>query len=100
MRTLSRRAWLMAFAGGTAAVAGPLRAVLAAPTPITVYKDPGCGCCTAWVAHMKASGFTVTVSDGPIDPVHARFKIPADLQSCHLAMVAGYLIEGHVPADD
>ena len=97
---LTRRAWLTAIAGGTAAFAGPLRAALAAPIPITVYKDPGCGCCAVWVTHMKASGFTVMVNDGPMDPVHARFKIPAELQSCHLATASTYLIEGHVPADD
>jgi hypothetical protein len=49
---------------------------------------------------MTAAGFKASVIEGDMAPVHARFKIPADLQSCHTAFVEGYLIEGHVPAAD
>jgi hypothetical protein len=31
--------------------------------------------------------------------VKAQYQIPLDLQSCHTAIVDGYVIEGHVPAD-
>ena len=30
--------------------------------------------------------------------VKARTRIPADLTACHTAQIAGYVIEGHVPA--
>ena len=30
--------------------------------------------------------------------VKERYAIPAELQSCHTAIVDGYIIEGHVPA--
>ena len=32
-------------------------------------------------------------------PVKRRFGVPRALQSCHTAVVEGYVIEGHVPAD-
>jgi hypothetical protein len=31
--------------------------------------------------------------------VKAGHGIPRDLQACHTALVAGYVVEGHVPAD-
>jgi hypothetical protein len=30
--------------------------------PIVNYKDPGCDC-AAWIKHMKANGFTATVTN-------------------------------------
>ena len=32
--------------------------------------------------------------------VKAKHGVPAALQSCHTAIVDGYIIEGHVPAED
>ena len=32
-------------------------------------------------------------------PVKAKYGIPADLEACHTALVDGYVVEGHVPAD-
>jgi hypothetical protein len=68
---------------------------------LTVFKSPTCGCCSKWVDHVKAAGFTVDVHDEEdMDPVKDRLGVPADLRSCHTAQIEGYLIEGHVPADD
>jgi len=70
------------------------------PTRITVYKTPTCGCCAKWVDHMKAAGFAPTVHDLPeLSAIKAKHGIPANLQSCHTALVDGYVVEGHVPAD-
>ena len=67
---------------------------------MTVYKDPNCGCCKAWVAHVQKAGFAVTVRDtADMESVKASFGVPAALQSCHTARVGSYTIEGHVPAD-
>jgi hypothetical protein len=30
--------------------------------------------------------------------IKARYQVPPDLQSCHTAVVDGYIVEGHVPA--
>ena len=49
---------------------------------------------------MRAAGFPVTVHDvDDVEPVKTRLGVPARLQSCHTALVGGYALEGHVPAD-
>jgi hypothetical protein len=66
---------------------------------ITVHKDPTCGCCSGWVQHLQNAGFVTKVLDtGDIDAVKKRLGVPDDLAACHTAEVAGYIIEGHVPA--
>ncbi|MCP1549391.1 MULTISPECIES: DUF411 domain-containing protein [Methylobacteriaceae] len=65
---------------------------------VAVTKDPTCGCCEKWVAHLRENGFTVTVTEGPVNPLKVRLGVPRDLASCHTAQVGGYVVEGHVPA--
>lgn len=75
----------------------------AAKTVIQVYKSPTCGCCTAWVEHIKASGFDTQVfdiSDAELQARKARLGVGPRLASCHTAIVNGYVVEGHVPAAD
>ena len=82
------------------ALLGIATLAFAAPA-ITVYKDPGCGCCAAWVDHLKANGFAVTVHD--TQNIHAQSKklgAPEALVGCHTGVIDGYVIEGHVPAAD
>jgi hypothetical protein len=93
---LTRRAALVLIAG-TAAI--PAAAASAAEQLVTVHKDPNCGCCLLWVRHLQAAGFTVTAIDtAELDAVKNRLGVPSDLAACHTAQVAGYIIEGHVPA--
>lgn len=85
-----------------ALTAGALARVEAvAPAPVvTVYKSPSCGCCTKWVDHMRASGFEVVVKDmDDVTPIKNEAGVPKALRSCHTAVVSGYTLEGHVPAD-
>jgi hypothetical protein len=66
---------------------------------VSVHKDPSCGCCTGWVQHLQGAGFTTKVIDTrELDPLKRRLGVPDDLAACHTAEVAGYVIEGHVPA--
>lgn len=68
---------------------------------LKVWKSPTCGCCNRWVDHMRAAGFRVEATDvGDIGMVKRLAGIPPRLESCHTAIVAGYRIEGHVPAAD
>jgi hypothetical protein len=74
----------------------PARA--AALPKITVTKDPSCGCCGAWVEHLRTAGFPVETIDTPaLNRVKTGLGIPPELYSCHTAQVGGYVIEGHVP---
>jgi hypothetical protein len=80
------------------AVAAP---ALARPSAgeIHVYKSPTCGCCNDWIEHLEANGFKVTATNVPDSRLYrARFGMPAKLGSCHTGVVAGYVVEGHVPA--
>lgn len=97
---MRRRTWLI---GAAFVVAAPRRAAaqFARETPLVeVWKSPTCGCCKDWVKHMEDTGFRVTVNDSGNTTARARVGIPQRLGSCHTAVVAGYAIEGHVPADD
>ena len=94
---VTRRSALMLIAGTVALPA--VRSRAAEEQVITVHKDPNCGCCTGWVRHLQAAGFTVKAIDtAELDAVKTRLGVPADLAACHTARIAGYVIEGHVPA--
>ena len=70
------------------------------PVRMVVYKTPTCGCCRAWVEHVQAAGFQVEVHDtADVAPVKNEHGLPQHLASCHTAIVDGYVVEGHVPAD-
>lgn len=71
----------------------------AAPT-VEVYKSPTCGCCAKWVDHMRAHGFDVNVKDVGNKEAREEAGISTTLGSCHTALIGGYAIEGHVPAQD
>lgn len=74
-------------------------AALAASPRIAVYKDPNCGCCGAWVDHLRANGFEVNVTEtAQLNRIKARLGVPNELASCHTAEIEGFIIEGHVPA--
>ncbi len=70
----------------------------ATPTEIQVWKEPTCGCCKDWIAHLEANGFKVFVNVGGTNAMRTRLGIPQTMASCHTAWVGGYAIEGHVPA--
>lgn len=72
-----------------------------APTAISVVRDPGCGCCLNWVAHLERAGFKATVTESAdMDTLKDGKGVPKAARSCHTATVGGYVIEGHVPAAD
>ncbi len=71
------------------------------PLHVLMHKNPGCGCCDLWADHMRANGFTVeSVEDPQIYSFKTDRDIPGPLMSCHTAIVGGYFVEGHVPAND
>lgn len=68
--------------------------------PITVYKSPTCGCCADWVTHLRDNGLTVKVEERVnVGPVKRQVGVPKNLASCHTATIGGYVVEGHVPAE-
>jgi hypothetical protein len=94
---IDRRALL---AAGTLLTVFPACAAPAA-LKIKVYKDPSCGCCTAWAEKLTAAGFSVEVeARDDMDALKTRLGVPSDLVSCHTGVINGYAIEGHVPPAD
>lgn len=68
---------------------------------VTVYKHPQCGCCAKWISHLQDAGFAVeTHHELRQSERQAALGVPERLRSCHTATVDGFVIEGHVPADD
>ncbi|HEY1141415.1 MAG TPA: DUF411 domain-containing protein [Lysobacter sp.] len=66
-----------------------------------VHKSPTCGCCIAWVNHLKQAGFRVEVrNEENLNPLKERLGVPYGKGSCHTAEIGGYIVEGHVPASD
>lgn len=93
---ISRRGFLSLSAAAVVACAAPAPAKV-----IKVYRSPSCGCCGGWVDHLRAAGFEVTVEMiDDLTPVVERMGVPERLRSCHTGEMAGYFVEGHVPAAD
>lgn len=68
---------------------------------IRVVRSPDCGCCGAWIAHLEENGFTVEdIISTDVETTKDQYAIPNNLRSCHTGVIAGYVIEGHVPAAD
>ena len=103
---ISRREWCAAafrviVGGAVVSALRPSVALASAPATLTVYKDPSCGCCTKWVAHLKANGLSPVVKDrSDMDSLKDSLGVPTALRSCHTAVAGKFVIEGHVPAAD
>lgn len=68
---------------------------------VTMYKNFGCQCCTRWATHLEDNGFQVSErSVETLSKIKSENYIPQNLQSCHTALIDGYVVEGHVPASD
>jgi hypothetical protein len=69
---------------------------------IDVYKSPTCGCCTGWVKYLEKNGFKVKAyNTDQLNDIKAKLGLTdGRLMSCHTAVIDGYVVEGHVPAED
>src|SRR5688500_13026452 len=105
------RSTAAAVAAAVALIAGVTVAVVSTQSPqspksaagkgsVAVFKSPTCGCCAKWNDHMTAAGYVVNSRDtNEMSAIKDEHRVPASLRSCHTALVGGYVIEGHVPAD-
>lgn len=66
----------------------------------TSLERPNCGCCKDWIIHLEKNNFSLKVNDQGNNAARARLGMPQKFASCHTALVGGYVIEGHVPAED
>lgn len=93
-----KKVWM---AGMFALVLGAPVVVQAAGPVVEVYKTETCGCCTAWIDHLKENGFEVVAHNVPTTAAYrSKLGMPEQLGSCHTARIGGYVVEGHVPAKE
>ena len=91
----SRRALLHVAGLSFVALALPVAAAI----PAVVHRNPWCGCCEAWAEHLEGHGFAVTIEEREdLAPLKQELGVPPSLESCHTALIDGYVVEGHVPA--
>lgn len=70
-------------------------------TDITVYRSPTCSCCGKWIEHLKQNNFTIKdIPTEDMQTIKHKYGVSDNMASCHTAVVNGYVVEGHVPADD
>ncbi|MEO0869745.1 MAG: DUF411 domain-containing protein [Cyanobacteria bacterium J06642_11] len=68
---------------------------------INVFRSPTCGCCGLWIEHMRDAGFQVNDQiTEDMTAVKEQYGVPENLKSCHTTVVDGYVVEGHIPAED
>jgi hypothetical protein len=81
----------------------PLQSVAAATSgskEITIWRDPGCGCCDAYADYLEGNGYVVTrVDDRNFDKRSIEAGVPEKGLGCHLAEIDGYIVSGLVPAE-
>ena len=64
----------------------------------TLFKNPQCGCCSAYADHLRQSGYKVKeVPTEQMSLIKKSYGISDDMASCHTTLIDGYVIEGHVP---
>ncbi|WP_165676991.1 DUF411 domain-containing protein [Metapseudomonas otitidis] len=79
----------------------PLFAQAADPVTLDVYRDPNCGCCKAWISHLRDNGLQINDHvENDMAAVKERLGVPHRLGSCHTGVIDGKFVEGHVPARD
>ena len=79
----------------------PAPSALAEAAEVHVYKSPTCGCCSKWMDHLREAGFRVEATEvADVTPIKRENGVPQRLTACHTAFVGGYVVEGHVPAQD
>src|SRR5437868_14917354 len=106
---LSRRALLTLLVGGAggAAMVGGISGVIslsAEPAPtrgdVTLYKNPQCGCCEGYADYLRHNGFKVkAISTNDLTLMGQKYGIPDDLEPCHISLIGGYVVGGHIPME-
>lgn len=67
---------------------------------ITIWRDPGCGCCDSYADYLEDNGYTVTrVDDRNFDKTSISMGVPEQGLGCHLAKIENYVVSGLVPVE-
>jgi hypothetical protein len=97
---MNRRAMLTLLVGATADIISTSSQAAVENTPVTLYKDPQCGCCEGYADYLRSNGFAVSIvptHDLPL--LDEKYGIPTELSPCHISLIGGYVVGGHVPIE-
>ena len=107
--TQSRRAALTVLigaTGGMSLIGGATGVVSLSAEPVadrgqvTLYKNPECGCCEGYADYLRQQGFKVTaVPTHDLTVMGENYGIPDSLQPCHISLIGGYVVGGHIPIE-
>lgn len=66
-----------------------------------MFRDPNCGCCELWADHVRTENEVAVTETETAEMARIKVEngVPQDLWGCHTMIVDGYVIEGHVPAE-
>jgi hypothetical protein len=86
--------------GGATRVLSPHAQTVDENKKITLYKDPQCSCCEGYSDYLRGNGFEVSIvptHDLPL--LDEKYGIATDLSPCHISIIAGYVVGGHLPIE-
>ena len=65
----------------------------------TMYKNPYCDCCEGHADYLRQNGFDVEIKvvEDLITMQRAQ-GVPEELDGCHMIVIDGMVVEGHVTA--
>jgi hypothetical protein len=67
---------------------------------VTLYKNPQCDCCEGYAGYLRQNGFVVDlVPANDLITMARKAGVPEPLDGCHITMMDGYVVIGHVPMD-
>ena len=73
--------------------------VRAEPPTATMYVNPQCSCCQGHANYLRANGFKITVKEThDMSLIRRQQGVPEKLEGCHIMIIDGYVVEGHVSA--
>lgn len=68
---------------------------------VVMHKNAGCECCDKWAAYMQSNGYSVEIVESDnLQAFKMEQGIPPTMGACHTSLIDGYVVEGHVPAED
>jgi hypothetical protein len=97
---MQRRTMLTLLLGGAASmIVRPVHAADASKQ-VTLYKDPECSCCEGYADYLQSNGFSVKlVPTHDLPLLDEKYGIATDLSPCHISLLGGYVVGGHVPIE-
>jgi hypothetical protein len=106
---ISRRTVLLSVIGvavGAAAIGGASEVFslnaepVASRGQVTLYKNPQCDCCEGYADYLRHNGFQVKViPTNELTVMGEKYGISDNLQPCHISLIGGYVVGGHVPIE-